>query len=85
LIAGFKSSVNKQINGIRDMSGNLVWQRNYYEHIIRNDNELNSIREYINNNPVNWETFVWAQKFEPVKTVKNIVILHIFTIISTKE
>ena len=31
-----------------------LWQRNYYEHIIRNENELNRIREYINNNPLQW-------------------------------
>lgn len=31
-----------------------LWQRNYYEHIIRNEAELNSIREYIINNPLNW-------------------------------
>jgi len=30
------------------------WQRNYYEHIIRNENELNRIREYIINNPAQW-------------------------------
>jgi putative transposase len=33
-----------------------LWQRNYYEHIIRNENELNKIREYILNNPLNWKT-----------------------------
>jgi len=32
-----------------------LWQRNYYEHIIRNENELNRIREYIQNNPLKWE------------------------------
>jgi len=32
-----------------------LWQRNYYEHIIRNENELNRIREYIANNPKKWE------------------------------
>ncbi|MBN1453718.1 MAG: hypothetical protein JW963_22080 [Anaerolineales bacterium] len=31
------------------------WQGNYYEHIIRNDRELNAIRQYIIDNPVNWE------------------------------
>ncbi|MGB9853103.1 MAG: transposase, partial [Candidatus Kapaibacteriota bacterium] len=31
-----------------------LWQRNYYEHIIRNEKELNKIREYIINNPLNW-------------------------------
>mgnify|MGYP001772887232 CR=1 FL=1 len=33
-----------------------VWQRNYYEHIIRNEESLNRIREYIVNNPIKWET-----------------------------
>ena len=31
------------------------WQQNYYEHIIRNDRELNAIRQYIMDNPANWE------------------------------
>ena len=31
-----------------------IWQRNYYEHIVRNENELNRIRQYIINNPTNW-------------------------------
>jgi REP element-mobilizing transposase RayT len=46
----------KQINQIRQNHGIPVWQRNYYEHIIRNDNELNKIREYIINNPLTWQT-----------------------------
>lgn len=32
-----------------------LWQRNYYERIIRNENELNVIRQYIINNPLNWQ------------------------------
>ena len=32
-----------------------LWQRNYYEHVIRDENELNRIREYIINNPLQWE------------------------------
>lgn len=32
-----------------------LWQRNYYEHVIRNDQSLQEIREYIINNPANWE------------------------------
>ncbi len=31
-----------------------LWQRNYYEHVIRNDDELNKIREYIIQNPDRW-------------------------------
>ena len=55
LIAGFKSSVTKQINLIRNAPGTAVWQRNYYEHIIRNEQSLNKIREYIVNNPLSWQ------------------------------
>lgn len=32
-----------------------LWQRNYYEHIIRNENDFNRIYEYIENNPLKWE------------------------------
>ena len=32
-----------------------VWQRNYYEHIVRNEKEYQKILEYIKNNPMNWE------------------------------
>lgn len=45
----------KQINKIRNTPGIPVWQRNYYEHIIRHENELNRIREYIVNNPLQWK------------------------------
>ena len=41
---------------MRETPGTPVWQRNYFEHIIRNDNELNRIREYIATNPTKWET-----------------------------
>ena len=40
---------------ISQHTGIRVWQRNYYEHIVRSENELNKIREYISNNPLNWE------------------------------
>lgn len=33
-----------------------LWQRNYWEHIVRNETELNRIREYIQNNPAQWES-----------------------------
>jgi len=35
--------------------GKSIWQRNYWEHIIRNENEYNRITQYIINNPVKWE------------------------------
>jgi len=54
LIAGFKSAVTKRINESRQTPGAIVWQRNYYEHITSNDDDLNRIREYIINNPAKW-------------------------------
>jgi len=54
-MAGFKSSTTKQINIMRTTPGIPVWQRNYYEHVIRTDDELNKTREYIINNPMQWE------------------------------
>ncbi len=41
-------------NGWSPFAGKL-WQRNYWEHIIRNEPELNRIREYIHNNPAQWK------------------------------
>jgi len=51
----FKSTTTKQMNALRSTQGRPVWQRNYYEHIIRDDEELNRIREYIMNNPLQWD------------------------------
>jgi REP element-mobilizing transposase RayT len=45
----------RRINKLRGTQGIPVWQRNYYEHIIRGEDDLNSLREYIDNNPVNWQ------------------------------
>jgi REP element-mobilizing transposase RayT len=54
-VAGFKSAVTKRINILRDTPGTPVWQRNYYERIIRDESALNHIRRYIQMNPINWE------------------------------
>jgi len=56
LMCGFKSTVTKCINKIRQTPGISVWQGNYYEHIIRNETELDNIRQYIINNPLNWQS-----------------------------
>ena len=54
IVGSFKSSTARLINAYRKSRGNPVWQRNYYEHIIRNEEDLNRIREYIRDNPINW-------------------------------
>jgi len=53
-IAGFKSITTKRINELRNAPGVPVWQRNYYDHIIRNEVDLNRVREYIARNPLQW-------------------------------
>ena len=55
LVVGyFKMNTAKRINQIIGSEGIPVWQRNYYEHIIRNDAEYNKIHVYIESNPANW-------------------------------
>jgi putative transposase len=46
---------SKQINTIRKTPGAIIWQRNYFERVIRNKDELRKIREYIVGNPLTWE------------------------------
>jgi len=55
IVGSFKSAVTKRINEMRGAPGEAVWQRNYYEHIIRDDESLNRIREYIMTNTIRWE------------------------------
>lgn len=60
IVQWFKTmSTNEYIRGVkqsgwRPFPGKL-WQRNYWEHIVRNDQDLNGLREYIRNNPARWE------------------------------
>lgn len=54
LIGAFKTVSTKRINESRNTPGNRVWQRNYYEHVIRNEADLAEVREYILNNPARW-------------------------------
>jgi putative transposase len=53
-IAGYKTVVTTRINQLRDTPGLPFWQRNYWEHIIRDERSLKRIREYIENNPARW-------------------------------
>jgi REP element-mobilizing transposase RayT len=54
IVRAFKSATTKRLNALRGTPGGQIWQRNYYEHIIRDDESLNRIREYIANNPSQW-------------------------------
>jgi len=56
IVRGFKTFSSRRINKSRGTIGTPVWRRNYYERVIRNDRELNRIRECIISNPARWAT-----------------------------
>ena len=53
-VRAFKSISAIQVSRLLGRKGLPLWQRNYYEHIIRNEQSLDSIRQYIVNNPLRW-------------------------------
>lgn len=54
LIGSFKTCSTKQINLINNTPGEAIWQRNFYDRIVRDDKELDRIRTYIMANPSRW-------------------------------
>ncbi|MEE8484527.1 MAG: transposase [Nitrospinota bacterium] len=54
VIRSFKSTCTRKINKLFPKN-NFAWQPRFHDRIIRNEDELNRIREYIRNNPLNWE------------------------------
>jgi REP element-mobilizing transposase RayT len=55
IIRGYMGAVTRQINAIRNTSGEKVWQRNYHDHIIRNKWAYYRITNYIHKNPLNYK------------------------------
>lgn len=55
IVRSFKSAVTKQINTYRGTPGEVVWHRNYYEHVIRNEKTYTAIEGYILENPLKWQ------------------------------
>lgn len=55
IIGQLKSYTNKRYNDINKTKELILWQRNYFEHIIRNQQEYDKIYEYIETNPLKWE------------------------------
>ncbi len=64
IVRSFKSGVTKRINELRNAPGAPVWQRNYYEHIIRDERALDAIRRYIDENPLRWH----LDRYNPERT-----------------
>jgi len=54
IIGSFKSAVTKSVHDLGFLSQEKLWQRNYYEHIIRDMRDYDKIYNYIKFNPINW-------------------------------
>jgi REP element-mobilizing transposase RayT len=87
IIGAFKSISTKQINIHQQMPGIPFWQRGFHEHVIRHEESLIRIRDYIATNPLRWELDrenpqatgnddfdAWLGKFQPRPTTQDIVL-----------
>ncbi|MBA2451602.1 MAG: transposase [Chloroflexia bacterium] len=54
IVGQIKSASSRRINRLRETPAATIWHRNYYDHIIRNEKDLDRVRTYIANNPANW-------------------------------
>jgi len=64
IVQNFKSVTARRINQVRHTPGAPVWQRNYYEHVIRTSADLERVRRYIVENPLRWE----LDELNPLRT-----------------
>lgn len=72
IVGQFKSITTKRINTLRHTPAHPVWQRNYYERVIRDDRDLAAIRDYIAGNPARWldDDHHPGRAIEQVRTLK---------------
>lgn len=56
IVRAYKSAVTYAINHVRTTPGAPLWQRNYYEHILRDERDYENVYAYIVENPTRWET-----------------------------
>ncbi|MHB8412747.1 MAG: transposase [Candidatus Acidiferrales bacterium] len=54
ILRAFKSLSAAAVNRALNQRGQSVWQRNYYEHIVRSSKDLDAVRLYIAQNPMQW-------------------------------
>jgi putative transposase len=55
IVQNFKSISTRRIHSAGNNFNESIWQRNYYEHVVRDQNDFDRIIEYIENNPANWD------------------------------
>jgi putative transposase len=55
IVQNYKSVTTRKIHALKEFTGTPIWQRNFYEHIVRDQEDHDRIVEYIRNNPLDWE------------------------------
>ena len=55
IVRAYKSAVTYSINKLQNQRGAVLWQPNYYEHVIRNEQDCQAKHDYILSNPMNWD------------------------------
>ena len=55
IVRAYKSAVTYAINKLQNQRGAVLWQSNYYEHVIRNEQDYQAKHDYILSNPMNWD------------------------------
>jgi REP element-mobilizing transposase RayT len=55
IIRGFKTWSARRVNELDKSLGVPLWQRSFYDHVIRDEKDLQRVREYIHDNPLKWE------------------------------
>jgi putative transposase len=67
IVQNFKSVSTRKANQFLGSPGSKIWQRVYFERVVRNERELNAIRRYIADNPAQWESDRENPVFEGAK------------------
>nr|BAL58065.1 hypothetical conserved protein [uncultured Chloroflexota bacterium] len=81
IVRAFKSAVTHRINALQNTPGAPVWQRNYYEHIIRDERALHAIRQYIIENPLRWH----LDTHNPERTAEDPLAREIWTHLAEEQ
>jgi REP element-mobilizing transposase RayT len=63
LVAGFKAAITRRASHVLPRLRMPIWQRNYYEHVVRDERDLERIRGYIEANPARWEEDSYHPRF----------------------
>jgi REP element-mobilizing transposase RayT len=71
VVGSYKSAVTRNIRKIKSSGSGFVWQKSFYDHIIRDGSSLNRIREYVINNSIQWDTDVENTKSQELINERN--------------